>query len=855
MKALKAICSSIVILFNMSLAAHAMQGDNMYNAIDIGTISSCSGITYGDVQYTGDFNDDFGTGSRDIFYKFTLVQPTTLRISLCDSDIDTYLSVIDGSGYLIEDNDDNGPTCSGSAASMEITLNAGTYYIVTEGVSYYIDGNVSVYIEASGSGVPSVGTNMNNAINAGVLGSQGFVDIRDNSCYGNDYGQIGDDIFYKFTLNSPAQVAISHCGSGFQTYGYLLDAYGNLIASNNGNGPLCSGSEASLIASLSSGTYYVVSEGYSDYTGVINTSISINRGDEDLNYVTNKSYDDDGNVIAETRSYYDNAGTPLQTQAKNIVAGQVIASQPVYDALSRPVISTLAAPINSSSFSYKEKFMTNSNGEKYNFYNFDLSATDNPNPLYSADPGTLGWYYSNNNNQESYVPSTGFPYSRTVYHDDRSGAIKKVGAPGEALRPGSGHEVQAFVMPVVNELSHYLQVRNKFFTQAQIGALPASLATQSTQSVTKDENGKEQISIQDRSGKSLMTARPGNELVVSNTFSVGGTYESSVLYIRLFQPSTLSITGNYSAPLNMDTGVPLNGSGPYSASPGYYKLSLSEAQVTYTNGYQDVSYNFYNQVGQLVASIAPEGVKKLIDNVNAYSALAEVPFVSTYEYDTQGHLIAETSTNTGRTEYIYRADGSIRFSQNAVQRKSGSFSYTNYDKTVRPFESGEYVPGDISFTSAKTNTALRESVAPDGGLTGGVKRQWVRTYYDYANNAHGLSGYNQDEFLLNGAVSWTENEQAKTWYSYDSEGRVNWIVKQINGLGTKTINYTYNAQGSVSRVDYQKDAAAERFIHDYEYDANGRLSAVYTTTDPNVTRKLQAKYYYYLHGPLKRVEI
>jgi hypothetical protein len=130
--------------------------------------------------------------------------------------------------------------------------------------------------------------------------------------------------------------------------------------------------------------------------------------------------------------------------------------------------------------------------------------------------------------------------------------------------------------------------------------------------------------------------------------------------------------------------------------------------VTYTSKYSDISYNYYNQLGQLIANIAPNGVRQLIQNgYGSYTAASKLPFVTTYEYDLQGRMTAVTtpesamnsSTNPhgGKTNFIYRKDGKIRFSQNPYQANpanagSGNvekFSYTNYDGLGRPFEAGE----------------------------------------------------------------------------------------------------------------------------------------------------------------------
>lgn|GEM_PF-2825246 len=47
---------------------------------------------------------------------------------------------------------------------------------------------------------------------------------------------------------------------------------------------------------------------------------------------------------------------------------------------------------------------------------------------------------------------------------------------------------------------------------------------------------------------------------------------------------------------------------------------------------------------------------------------------------------------------------------------------------------------------------------------------------------------------------------------------------------------------------------ADKFYHHYVYDLNQRLTEVYTSLD-GTNKTLHAKYIYYLHGPLKRVEL
>ena len=107
--------------------------------------------------------------------------------------------------------------------------------------------------------------------------------------------------------------------------------------------------------------------------------------------------------------------------------------------------------------------------------------------------------------------------------------------------------------------------------------------------------------------------------------------------------------------------------------------------------------------------------------------------------------------------------------------------------------------------------------------------------------------------FTNGAVSKTQNDNVTTWYSYDEAGRVTWMVQDIANVGVKTLDYTYDPAGNVLEVAYQQ-GQPDAFHHYYEYDGAQRLFQAFTSTDGAV-RMLQAKYFYYLHGPLKRVEL
>ncbi len=132
-----------------------------------------------------------------------------------------------------------------------------------------------------------------------------------------------------------------------------------------------------------------------------------------------------------------------------------------------------------------------------------------------------------------------------------------------------------------------------------------------------------------------------------------------------------------------------------------------------------------------------------------------------------------------------------------------------------------------------------------------------------------------------------DEDHVISWYSYDEQGRVEWMVQEITGLGVKTLDYRYGPTGQIQDITYQKgedienvNGTKDQFIHFYEYDADSRLKKVYTSREQLVYNKsgklinegisynkttgeiensglleLQATYYYYIHGPLKRIEL
>ena len=78
------------------------------------------------------------------------------------------------------------------------------------------------------------------------------------------------------------------------------------------------------------------------------------------------------------------------------------------------------------------------------------------------------------------------------------------------------------------------------------------------------------------------------------------------------------------------------------------------------------------------------------------------------------------------------------------------------------------------------------------------------------------------------------------------------LLQQVPGMTGKRTDYVYDlVSGNVRFVLYQADSVDE-LVQEYRYDADNRLTQVYTSTDRVVWHQ-EAVYHYYPHGPLARV--
>ncbi len=427
------------------------------------------------------------------------------------------------------------------------------------------------------------------------------------------------------------------------------------------------------------------------------------------NWTLERSFDGTGNVIAESKQFTDALGRPTQAQARNAATQQVFAAQTVYSTGGQPVLQTLAAPINNQSFNYQENFVT-AGGQPYGPANFEDGKASQPDAVDAGPIGTLGHYFSQLNEEEPLTPITGYPYSLVESYEGPLGGTKRAAGPGDALRMGTGRESKGRDFPLRQEFDHYAQLRPLFVP----GSPLATLEYQGMKSVSVNADGRESIVVTNKEGQALVSCLSGAQypaVPVAGYLSTDPANPSDPnapvyqdVHIPAAGPQEVTFTAAPGQPgssvrvvdLLTDAAQDYPVASPdtrVTLAPGFYRFVAlgGTLRFSYPAHYGNFSYTYYDDAGRVVATVAPNGVD--------LNSTAAPQFVTRNTYDTSGRLLATESIDEGRAEYVYARDGRIRFSQSALQRPAGRFSYSNYDEVGRVVESGEYTPSPAALAT------------------------------------------------------------------------------------------------------------------------------------------------------------
>ncbi|MCD6067120.1 MAG: hypothetical protein K0S33_1946 [Bacteroidetes bacterium] len=302
---------------------------------------------------------------------------------------------------------------------------------------------------------------------------------------------------------------------------------------------------------------------------------------------------------------------------------------------------------------------------------------------------------------------------------------------------------------------------------------------------------------------------------------------------------------------------------------------------TFTVTYEDQQYQYtlfyYDQANNLVRTVPPEGVHFTLSTADysdcdAYRntqnpANFKAPahtYNTVYTYNTYD-LVKKTETPDMDDPMLqwYDAKGRVVASQTPVQAVAGQYSYILYDLLGRPTNSGQFY-----------NSAMNDVTAQDDALywgwyiAGTGATEITLTMYDIPFNStiDGYFGTTIGQENMRNRISSViyvdkvadPDYSSATHYSYDIHGNVKTLIqenKDLEAIGQslKRMYYSYDlVSGNVNEMQYQPGEYDE-YYYRYLYDGDNRLTMALNSRDGYNWHK-DAKYFYYAHGPLKRVE-
>ncbi|MBX7227775.1 MAG: hypothetical protein K1X55_17200, partial [Chitinophagales bacterium] len=299
-----------------------------------------------------------------------------------------------------------------------------------------------------------------------------------------------------------------------------------------------------------------------------------------------------------------------------------------------------------------------------------------------------------------------------------------------------------------------------------------------------------------------------------------------------------------------------------------YQEHLRYNTIDYQHHY---TLYYYDRAGNLAQTVPPAGVYPLTSTSSVTDP--EHVLQTQYKYNSRNQIVWQSTPDGGVTHFWYNDKGQLILSQNAKQAAATNpeFSFTKYDGLSRIELVGEVTDILTTYQAGNSTKTIQDLVNDKEWLAdisnySGQLEQITKTFYDKPIFIAGIV----QEHLLNRVsatyyfenyTALTQNDGRGSVYSYDELGNVKTLLQDIQTTqyqtvtpDNKRIDYEYDlVSGKVNKVKYQR-GKDDQFTHRYEYDADNRLTDVYTTRD-GIVEYHDAKYHYYPHGPLARIEL
>lgn len=262
---------------------------------------------------------------------------------------------------------------------------------------------------------------------------------------------------------------------------------------------------------------------------------------------------------------------------------------------------------------------------------------------------------------------------------------------------------------------------------------------------------------------------------------------------------------------------------------------------------------------------------------------------TSYQYNSFNKLVRQKTPDAGTTEFWYDVLGRLVVSQNTEQLSpkntannvANRYSYTKYDAIGRIIEVGEKYNGSPLWP-------IDDDAIPPGALNPKVTSQLTSWYATGTDKQVMLTIYDQPNTIMvtnTGITNLQATNSRKrvvasiykelksnsyydfaTHYVYDISGNIKTLFQDLKPMrdvelvplpdvgGVRRINYEYDLiSAKVNKAIYQQ-GKGDQFIYRFQYDADNRVTDAFSSRN-GMTWQQDAHYYYYLHGPLARLEL
>lgn len=264
-------------------------------------------------------------------------------------------------------------------------------------------------------------------------------------------------------------------------------------------------------------TYFKSSSAYlagnAHLSNIVYHEISYTEAFEnEKNWLYGIEYAEGGKSVSSV-SVYDGANKGRQSMTYNASDNVTLINETKFDNEGRQSISVIPAPIHGRKLGYHSNFNVAYDGTSFEEEDIDIS---NPLPLSSPSSGESGaaQYFSANNQfiddlfRAAIPDAQGYVYNQTLYRNDGSERIERIGGIGAEFQANGNHSIQTFYgSPTVTELKRLFGNNVSYYIDG-VDVLKDHLEGY-RKDLVRDANGQYSVTYYDKRGHVIATGLSG----------------------------------------------------------------------------------------------------------------------------------------------------------------------------------------------------------------------------------------------------------------------------------------------------------------------------------------------------------